>query len=78
MEASLHIKSWVHAEADSIHPNSSRITRRMEKRRMNGVSNQTAPLQTRRQKEEAGSDRKKRQVLLRSDCSGNGTQVIPD
>ena len=26
MEASLHIKSWVHAEADSIHPNSSRIT----------------------------------------------------
>jgi hypothetical protein len=59
MEAPLYIKSWVHAEADSIHSNSSRIMRHMEKQRMNVVSNQTAALQAQRQKEEAGRGRKK-------------------
>ena len=59
IEAPLYIMSWVHAEADNIHPSSSRIMRHMKKwRRMNRVSNQTAALKARRQKEEAGRDKK--------------------
>ena len=75
IEAPLYIMSWVHAEADNIHPNSSRIMRHMEKGRMNAVSNQTVALQAQRQKDEAGRDQKKSHAasLVLPRVSGNGT-----